>query len=66
MAEEQLLESYQLNQKQTLALANLLPTYLKLKKYDKAAAFGQLAYEALPNDEYVAFNYAGALLQEKK
>lgn len=64
-AEECLLESFQLNAKQHLALANLIPTYLKKRDFKKAVAFGEQAYEAMPTNQSVCINYAAALLQEQ-
>lgn len=64
-AEECLLESFQLNAKQHLALANLIPVYLKKRDFKKAQAFGEQAYAAMPGNESVAINYAAALIQEQ-
>ena len=64
-AEEHLLESFQLNAKQNLALANLIPTYIKKRDFKKAVAFGEQAYTAMPNNQSVCINYAAALLQEQ-
>ena len=49
-AERQLLESYELNRKQTLAIVNLIPTYVKRKEFKKALTFGDLAYKMLPKE----------------
>ena len=65
-AEEFLLESFQLNKSQNLALANLIPTYLKKKDYKKAKAFGEQAYAVMPKNKSVALNYAAALIQEQE
>lgn len=65
-AEELLLESFQLNKSQNLALANLIPTYLKKKDYKKAKAFGEQAYAVMPKNKSVALNYAAALIQEQE
>jgi Tfp pilus assembly protein PilF len=64
-AEEFLLESFQLNGKQHLALANLIPTYIKKRDFKKAVAFGEQAYAAMPENQSVSINYAAALLQEQ-
>lgn len=64
-AEECLLESFQLNAKQHLALANLIPTYLKKRDFKKAVAFGEQAYSVMPKNQSVCINYAAALLQEQ-
>jgi tetratricopeptide (TPR) repeat protein len=64
-AEEFLLESFQLNGKQHLALANLIPTYIKMRDFKKAVAFGEQAYAAMPKNQSVCINYAAALLQEQ-
>lgn len=64
-AEELLLESFQLNAKQHLALANLIPTYIKKRDFKKAVAFGEQAYAAMPKNQSVCINYAAALLQEQ-
>jgi tetratricopeptide (TPR) repeat protein len=66
LAERLLLESFQLNAKQNLALANLIPTYLKLRDSKKAVAFGEQAYAAMPKNISVASNYVAALLQEQQ
>ncbi len=65
LAEKYLLESFQINGKQHLALANLIPTYIKLRDFKKAVAFGEQAFEVLPKNQSVAINYAAALLQEQ-
>jgi tetratricopeptide (TPR) repeat protein len=65
-AERYLLESYQLNAKQNLALANLIPTYLKLRQSKKAVAFGEQAYASMPTNLSVATNYVAALLTEQQ
>jgi tetratricopeptide (TPR) repeat protein len=64
-AEESLLESFQLNAKQHLALANLIPTYLKKRDFKKAVAFGEQAIKVMPTNQSVCVNYAAALLQEQ-
>ena len=64
-AEEFLLESFQLNAKQNLALANLIPTYIKKRDSKKAVAFGEQAHAAMPSNQSVCINYAAALLQEQ-
>lgn len=64
-AEEFLLESFQLNGKQNLALANLLPVYLKKKDFKKAVAFGEQAYSVMKENQSVCINYAAALIQEQ-
>ena len=64
-AEKYLLESFQINEKQHLALANLIPTYIKLRDFKKAVAFGEQAYSLLSNNQSVAINFAAALLQEQ-
>ena len=64
-AEEYLLESFQLNAKQHLALANLIPTYIKKRDFKKAVAFGEQAHAAMPKNQSVGINYAAALLQEQ-
>ena len=65
LAEELLLESFQLNAKQHLALANLIPTYIKKRDFKKAVAFGEQAFSAMPTNHSVCINYAAALLQEQ-
>ncbi|MBM3349568.1 MAG: hypothetical protein FJY58_07725 [Betaproteobacteria bacterium] len=65
-AEAALVESYQLNPKQHLALVNLIPVYLKKRDFKKAVAFGEEAYKIFPKNESVAINYAAALMQEQK
>jgi len=65
VAERYLLESFQINAKQHLALANLIPTYIKKRDFKKAAAFGEQAYEVMPENQSVCINYAAALLQEQ-
>jgi tetratricopeptide (TPR) repeat protein len=65
-AESALLESYQLNNRQNLALANLIPLYLRKKDYKKALAYGEQAYKHLRDNQSVAVNYSAALLQEQK
>jgi len=65
-AETFLLESFRLNEKQNIALANLIPTYLKKRDFKKAAAFGEQAYAVLPKNLSIAINYCSALLQEQK
>lgn len=65
-AEKLLLESYQLNNNQTLALVNLIPVYLKLKEYEKAVTYGEKAYKQQKNSVSVAINYSAALLQEQR
>jgi tetratricopeptide (TPR) repeat protein len=65
-AEEYLLESFQLNAKQNLALANLIPTYIKKRDFKKAVAFGEQAYAVMPKNQSVCINYAAALLQEQE
>jgi tetratricopeptide (TPR) repeat protein len=65
-AEGLLLESFQLNAKQNLALANLIPTYIKLRQSKKAMAFGEQAYAAMPKSLSVAINYVAALLTEQQ
>jgi Tfp pilus assembly protein PilF len=65
-AEAYLIESYQVNPDQNLALANLIPTYIKLRNSKKAVAYGEQAYRAMPNNLSVAQNYASALLQEQQ
>jgi tetratricopeptide (TPR) repeat protein len=65
-AEGLLLESYQLNQNQNLALANLIPTYLKLRDSKKAVAFGEQALKVMANNQSVVMNYVTALLQEQQ
>jgi hypothetical protein len=65
-AERLFLESYQLNAKQNLALANLIPTYLKLRESKKAVAFGEQAYAAMNKNISVATNYVAALLTEQQ
>jgi len=65
VAEEFLLESFQLNAKQNLALANLIPTYIKKRDFKKAVAFGEQAYAVMPKNQSVCINYAAALLQEQ-
>ncbi len=65
LAEECLLESFQLNAKQHIALANLIPTYIKKRDFKKAVAFGEQAYSVMPNNQSVCINYAAALLQEQ-
>ncbi len=64
-AEEWLLESFQLNAKQHLALANLIPTYLKKRDFKKAVAFGEQAFAVMQKNPSVCVNYAAALLQEQ-
>ncbi|MFM8865967.1 MAG: tetratricopeptide repeat protein [Limnohabitans sp.] len=64
-AEEYLLESFQINAKQHLALANLIPVYIKKRDFKKAVAFGEQAFAAMPKNQSVAINYAAALLQEQ-
>jgi len=64
-AEEFLLESFQLNGKQHLSLANLIPTYIKKRDFKKAVAFGEQAYAVMPKNQSVCINYAAALLQEQ-
>ena len=64
-AEECLLESFQLNAKQHLALANLIPTYIKKRDFKKAVAFGEQAYAVMQKNPSVCINYAAALLQEQ-
>jgi len=64
-AENFLLESFQLNGKQNLALANLIPTYIKKRDFKKAVAFGEQAFAVMPNNQSVCINYAAALLQEQ-
>ena len=64
-AEELLLESFQLNAKQHLALANLIPTYIKKRDFKKAVAFGKQAFEVMPKNQSVCVNYAAALLQDQ-
>jgi tetratricopeptide (TPR) repeat protein len=64
-AEECLLESFQLNAKQNLALANLIPTYIKKRDFKKAVAFGEQAYLVMPTNHSVCINYAASLLQEQ-
>ena len=64
-AEECLLESFQLNAKQNLALANLIPTYIKKQDFKKAVAFGEQAYSVMPTNQSVCINYAASLLQEQ-
>jgi len=65
-AEQKLMESFQINAKQNLALANLIPVYLKLKESKKAVAFGEEAIKAMPGKEAVVLNYAAALMQEQE
>lgn len=65
LAEEYLLESFQLNAKQHLALANLIPTYIKKRDFKKAVAFGEQAFAVMPKNQSVCINYAAALLQEQ-
>ena len=65
-AEAQLLESFQLNPEQDLALANLIPTYVKMQAFKKAAAFGEQAYAKMPKNESVCVNFAAALLHDQK
>ena len=65
LAEELLLESFQLNAKQHLALANLIPTYIKKRDFKKAVAFGEQAHAAMPKNQSVCINFAAALLQEQ-
>lgn len=64
-AEEWLLESFQLNAKQHLALANLIPVYIKKRDFKKAVAFGEQAYAVMQKNQSVCINYAAALLQEQ-
>jgi tetratricopeptide (TPR) repeat protein len=64
-AEAYLLESFQLNGKQHLALANLIPAYIKKRDFKKAVAFGEQAYAVMPKNQSVGINYAAALLQEQ-
>ena len=64
-AEECLLESFQLNAKQHLALANLIPTYIKKRDFKKAVAFGEQAFAVMQKNPSVCINYAAALLQEQ-
>jgi tetratricopeptide (TPR) repeat protein len=66
LAEAYLLESFQLNEKQHLALANLIPTYLKKRDYKKAVAFGEQAYAVMPKNQGVVINYAAGLMQEQE
>lgn len=66
LSEKYLLESFQLNGKQNLALANLIPLYIKTRDFKKAIAFGEQAARAMPNNLSVAINYAAALLQEQR
>lgn len=65
LAEECLLESFQLNGKQHLALANLIPVYIKKRDFKKAVAFGEQAYSVMQKNQSVCINYAAALLQEQ-
>lgn len=65
-AEEYLVESFQLNPKQNLALANLIPAYIKKRDFKKAVAFGEQAFEVMPKNQSVCINYAAALLQEQQ
>ena len=65
-AEEYLVESFQLNPKQNLALANLIPTYIKKRDFKKAVAFGEQAFAVMPKNQSVCINYAAALLQEQQ
>lgn len=65
LAETYLLESFQLNGKQNLALANLIPVYIKKRDFKKAVAFGEQAFSVMPQNESVAINFAAALLQEQ-
>jgi tetratricopeptide (TPR) repeat protein len=65
-AESYLLESFQVNKRQNLALANLIPVYIKKRNFKKAVAFGEQAFEAMPKNDGVATNYAAALLQEQQ
>ncbi len=64
-AEELLIESFQLNAKQHMALANLIPTYIKKRDFKKAVAFGEQAHAVMPKNQGVCINYAAALLQEQ-
>jgi Tetratricopeptide repeat len=65
-AEDVLLESYQINSKQHLALANLIPVYLKKKDSKKALAYGEQAYKLFPDNQSIYVNYAAALLNEQR
>jgi tetratricopeptide (TPR) repeat protein len=65
LAEDYLLESFQLNAKQNLALANLIPAYIKKRDFKKAIAFGEQAYAVMPGNASVSINYAAALLQDQ-
>lgn len=64
-AEDALLESYRLNPKQNLALANLIPVYIKKKDFKKAKSFGELALAAMPKNDSVKLNYSAALMQDQ-
>ena len=65
LAEELLLESFQLNAKQHLALANLIPTYIKKRDFKKAVAFGEQAHAAMPKNQSVCINYAAACFKSR-
>lgn len=65
-AEEYFLESYQINQNQILAIANLVVVYTKLRLNKKAVAFGEVAYDKLSGNKSVVTHFAAALLHEQK
>jgi len=65
-AERVLLEAYSLNNSQTLALANLIPLYVKRRDFKKAVAYGEQAYARVPKNKSIVINYASALLQEQQ
>jgi tetratricopeptide (TPR) repeat protein len=65
-AEAYLIESFQINPQQNLALANLIPTYIKLRNSKKAVAYGEQAHRAMPKNFSVAQNYAAALMLEQQ
>ncbi|MBI5921846.1 MAG: tetratricopeptide repeat protein [Betaproteobacteria bacterium] len=64
--ERVLLESYSINNAQNLALANLIPLYMKKRDFGKAIAYGEQAFARMPQNKSVTINYAAALLQEQQ
>lgn len=65
-AERCLTESYTVNEKQILALVNLVPVYLKLKNAKKAIAYGEIAMEVVKDNQQLTFNYVSALISDQQ
>jgi hypothetical protein len=63
-AENFLIESFQINPNQNLAVANLIPVYLRKKDIKKALAYGEQAYRLMPDNSSVCVNYAAAILTD--